>query len=174
MSTLIAVPINGQTWIVCGGRKFSDRLMFDAAMAEIIQLQGCPARIVQGGAGGADRFAWDWATRMAIECVEVYADWDTHGKAAGPIRNQKMLNYAPKAVIAFPGGKGTADMVPERARKAGIDVIEVQPTGVSPAPAPADALGAMIALHQQGWLMYRRDIKQPVLFRSAIPSCRRR
>ena len=122
---MISIPLNGETWIICGGRAFSDRGMFDDAMSDIMQLRGCPSRIVQGGAGGADRLAWDWATRMSVPCVEVYADWDLHGKAAGPIRNLKMLGYAPKAVVAFPGGRGTADMVAQ-ARKAGVDVIEVQ------------------------------------------------
>jgi hypothetical protein len=54
------------------------------------------------------------------------ADWFSHGKAAGPIRNQEMLAMeAPALVVAFPGGRGTADMV-RRARKAGVDVLEVK------------------------------------------------
>ena len=52
--------------------------------------------------------------------MEMPADWTKHGKAAGPIRNQKMLDECPDLVVAFPGGKGTADMV-RRAMKAGID-----------------------------------------------------
>lgn len=44
--------------------------------------------------------------------------------AAGPIRNQQMLDDGkPDLVVAFPGGKGTADMV-RRARVAGIPTIE--------------------------------------------------
>ena len=123
----IAIPLNGETWIICGGRDFSDSAMFDDAMSEIMQLRGCPSRIVEGGANGADKLAFYWATRMAVPVVELYADWDTHGRAAGPIRNQKMLDdHHPKALVAFPGGKGTTDMI-ARARKAGIDVIEVRP-----------------------------------------------
>jgi hypothetical protein len=37
------------------------------------------------------------------------------GPAAGPIRNQRMLDWGPDLVVAFAGGKGTADMV-RRAR----------------------------------------------------------
>ncbi len=57
---------------------------------------------------------------------EVYeADWHEHGRAAGPIRNARMIAEGrPDLVIAFPGGRGTADMV-SRARKAGIEVREV-------------------------------------------------
>jgi hypothetical protein len=47
------------------------------------------------------------------------------GKAAGPIRNQRMIDEGkPDLVIAFPGGRGTADMV-SRAKKAGIPVQEI-------------------------------------------------
>jgi predicted Rossmann-fold nucleotide-binding protein len=53
------------------------------------------------------------------------ANWPKHGKGAGFIRNQQMLNEGkPDLMIAFPGGKGTADMI-EKAIKAGIKVIEV-------------------------------------------------
>ena len=67
-----------------------------------------------------------FAKRMAIEQIEVRADWEKHGKAAGAIRNQQMLDdYHPDAVIAFPGGRGTADMI-KRARARMIDVIEIK------------------------------------------------
>jgi hypothetical protein len=53
------------------------------------------------------------------------ADWNTHGRAAGPIRNQRMLDEVkPELVVAFPGGRGTADMV-RRAREAGVNVYLV-------------------------------------------------
>lgn len=56
---------------------------------------------------------------------QVPADWKTHGKRAGSIRNQKMIDdYHPQLVVAFPGGAGTADMV-RRARAAGIEVREI-------------------------------------------------
>jgi hypothetical protein len=55
------------------------------------------------------------------------ADWDTHGRAAGPIRNQRMLDVGkPDFVIAFPGGHGTANMV-RKAKAAGVQVLEVAP-----------------------------------------------
>lgn len=46
-----------------------------------------------------------------------------HGRAAGPIRNQQMLDEGkPHLVVAFPGGTGTADMV-RRAQAAGVLVL---------------------------------------------------
>jgi hypothetical protein len=59
------------------------------------------------------------------------ADWTRHGKAAGPKRNQLMLDKEkPDLVIAFPGGKGTADMV-ARAKAQGFKVMEVENGEVS-------------------------------------------
>jgi UDP-N-acetylmuramoylalanine-D-glutamate ligase len=52
------------------------------------------------------------------------AKWDLHGKSAGPIRNQQMLDTGVDLVIAFPGGKGTAHMV-SIAKKAGVKVVEI-------------------------------------------------
>ena len=113
------------TWLICGGRDFSNRAMFDNTMRDLVRRKGWPQKIVHGGASGADSMAASWAEQMDIEAVEVPADWATHGKAAGPIRNQQMLDlHDPQLVVAFPGGKGTLDMA-TRARKAGVAVIEI-------------------------------------------------
>ena len=48
----------------------------------------------------------------------------THGKGAGPIRNQRMLDAGqPDLVVAFEGGRGTADMI-TRTKRAGIEILE--------------------------------------------------
>jgi len=108
-----------KTIIVCGGRDFSDA----AAVAAYLGRLTRPFRIVTGGAPGADALAQDWASRHAVPCDVVPADWATHGRAAGPLRNQRMLDeHQPVAVIAFPGGRGTLDMV-RRAEAAGVRVF---------------------------------------------------
>ena len=123
-----AIPINDQTWLICGGRNFSNEEMFNSAMGDLIRLRGMPRRIIQGGARGTDTFAIKWAARHALEICTVEADWLTRGKAAGPMRNAKMLGHNPHLVVAFPGGLGTADMV-RRSRKAGVDVAEIDALG---------------------------------------------
>lgn len=82
--------------------------------------------VINGGAKGADRHAKKWAEVNSIPVETFKARWRQDGnKAAGPIRNQRMIDEGkPDLVIAFPGGKGTADMV-RRARAAGIPVQEV-------------------------------------------------
>ena len=105
------------TVIVCGGRYFDDRERVFAVLDRI-----APGHVIEGGATGADRFAYEWATVRGVRHTKVNPDWNTYGYAAGPIRNQKMLDdYHPALVVAFPGGRGTADMV-QRAIKRGVRV----------------------------------------------------
>lgn len=121
--------------LVCGGRDYSDWERFNSVLDEIAgnaspkfgEIVLPPWRVmIHGGSNGADAFAHAWAQATCMK-IEVYpADWDTHGKAAGPIRNSKMLSEGkPDLVIAFPGGRGTADMV-RKAKAAGVKVIEVE------------------------------------------------
>lgn len=83
--------------------------------------------VIAGGAQGADTLAErSVAGNTDVARMEVYpADWDRLGKAAGPIRNQQMLDTGADLVLAFykTGAKniGTQDMV-NRAEKAGIKV----------------------------------------------------
>jgi YspA, cpYpsA-related SLOG family len=120
--------------LVCGGRDYSDRLYLFHTMDNLEREAGKPFRgLIHGAARGADRLAAEWQAERIKTNAQFWAagypaDWDTHGKAAGPIRNQSMLDQNPgiELVIAFPGGRGTADMV-ARARKKGIPVVEVAP-----------------------------------------------
>lgn len=112
--------------LVCGGRDFSDTNWAYAALDRLHKAFGIDA-IIEGHARGADRIAGYWARRNKIDNLKFPADWDAHGKAAGAIRNQKMLDEGrPDFVLAFPGGRGTADMV-RRARAAGVQTHEMKP-----------------------------------------------
>lgn len=106
--------------LVCGGRNFSD---YRYLTAQLCKVNPTPSLIIEGGATGADELARKWAMRRSI-AVETYnAQWGQHGRAAGPIRNQQMLDEGkPDLVVAFPGGTGTADMV-RRAKAAGVPII---------------------------------------------------
>lgn len=110
--------------LVCGGRTYSNGKAVVRTLSGIHREQPI-TKVIQGGATGADSFAKGWALIMGIDEVEYKADWNRHGKAAGPIRNQRMLDEGkPDLVVAFPGGAGTADMV-RRAKAAGVRVVEV-------------------------------------------------
>lgn len=112
--------------LVCGGRNYSDRARLTTVLNEIDN--DCRIDyIISGGASGADTLAYHWALDNGRGAWQYHADWKTHGRAAGPIRNQRMLDEGkPDLVVAFPGGRGTDDMV-GRAKAAGIEVTEVKP-----------------------------------------------
>ena len=79
--------------------------------------------VISGEARGADTAGRIWAIASGHEVERYPADWNTHGKAAGYIRNQQMLDSGVDVAVQFPGGRGTADMR-RRLDKAGVKVIE--------------------------------------------------
>lgn len=79
--------------------------------------------IISGMAAGADSFGIAMAAFFGAELDQFPADWETHGKAAGHIRNQQMLDSGVDLAVQFPGGRGTEDMR-TRLNKAGVKVIE--------------------------------------------------
>lgn len=110
--------------LVCGGRDFINFWLLATTM-DILRKERGVAVVIAGGARGADTMVEEWAKSRGVECIVYNADWKGLGRKAGPIRNQRMLDEGkPDLVIAFPGGRGTADMV-RKARAAGVDVIEV-------------------------------------------------
>lgn len=91
-------------WVVAGGKR--------PEVAAWMLNGRCPT--------GLDAIALKWAEGNGIH-VRVYpADWSA-GRSAGPLRNQKMIDDA-EVLLAFPGGKGTADTI-RRAETKGIGVI---------------------------------------------------
>lgn len=109
--------------LVCGGRNFND---YDRFLATMNSAKPPISSVVCGGAKGADTLAIGWARQNNINLSIYNADWEKHGKAAGPIRNKEMLDKNPDIdlVIAFPGGSGTKDMI-KRATESEIDILLV-------------------------------------------------
>jgi hypothetical protein len=108
--------------LVCGGRGYDDVDHVYRVLDAIHTLRPITC-IIEGGAEGADYLACRWsAARGLDEHQRFSADWNCDGRAAGPKRNQKMLDDGkPDLVVAFPGGRGTADMV-RRAEASGVPV----------------------------------------------------
>lgn len=107
--------------LVCGGRNFDDALTLGSWLGGIHKDHGITL-IIEGGARGADFLARKFGEMQGIPVKTFPADWDRHGKAAGPIRNKQMLDEGkPDVVLAFDGGRGTANMV-EQAKAAGVRV----------------------------------------------------
>lgn len=112
--------------LVCGGRQFDDWYLMKRFLDGLHLGSERFSVVIHGCARGADEMAEKWARQADVDFLRFYADWEKDGRAAGPIRNARMLTEGrPDLVIAFPGGKGTADMI-SRARKAGVKVMVVE------------------------------------------------
>lgn len=110
--------------LVCGGRDYGDHRRVYEILDKINEVEGITS-LCEGGATGADRLGRLWAKRRRVEHVAYPADWATHGRAAGPIRNKWMLgDFKPDLVVAFPGGRGTEHMS-KIAIEAGVMVYRV-------------------------------------------------
>lgn len=110
--------------LICGSRHYSD---YGRVLAYVQSLGD--AVIISGGCRGADALAVRAARACGLPYREYPAQWEQYGRAAGPIRNQAMLDMeSPDLVVAFhpdiASSRGTSDMV-RRARLAGVPVMVV-------------------------------------------------
>lgn len=127
--------------LVCGGRDYSDRDKVFEVLDYINQNRSKITLLIHGAAKGADALGREWAKDRGVEddpypalwtwleapnaVIKQRADGTSYNANAGPDRNAKMLAVGkPDAVVAFPGGRGTNDMI-ERARLNGVRVWEV-------------------------------------------------
>ena len=79
--------------------------------------------IVHKNSGGADRTAEKYAVDFSIRSERHVANWRKYGKAAGPLRNQEMVDAGADICLAFldPLSVGTKDCL-QRAAVAGIPI----------------------------------------------------
>ena len=107
--------------LVCGGRDFQD----NGTLNKYLDFLK-PSHVISGGANGADTLSELYCNSRKIKCVVVPAQWDKHGKSAGFIRNQEMIDMKPDLVVAFWDGysTGTKDTL-SRAKRRGITTIIV-------------------------------------------------
>lgn len=111
--------------LVTGGRNFEDKA-FVFAVLDRLKEQHMSMSVIVGDARGVDAIAAKWAKRRGVPIETYYADWSAWGANAGPMRNARMLLQGdPQLVVAFPGGRGTADMI-RRAERAGRRVVSAE------------------------------------------------
>ena len=116
--------------IIAGGRDLNNYPLVVKTMSEICDKYIPPTYLeevvfVSGGAKGADALGEAWvSSRMAHPSYKTWkqvvfaADWDKHGKAAGPIRNAEMADYADMCVVFWDGkSKGYSNMIQTALKK---------------------------------------------------------
>lgn len=104
--------------IVTGGRRINGRAAerLRASLDQLFAQFGRDLVIVHGGCRtGADNVADMWA-RGRCRTEVFMADWDAHGRAAGPIRNREMAQAGANLCLFTAGGRGTESMKREAAR----------------------------------------------------------
>ena len=125
--------------VVAGGGRDLAWPAARVAAALLGATRGRPVHLLlHGDARGADQ-AIDRAARRLGWAVQVMpAEWERHGRAAGPIRNRQLLRRALLAaqvmgqpglpasvlVVAFPGGRGTASLV-DQALELDLEVVAI-------------------------------------------------
>lgn len=116
-----------RTAVITGGRDYKPSPEEFKEMLAILVRRGIE-RVITGGAPGVDTHVhralagMDATGLLGLELVVMPADWNLHGKAAGPIRNKAMLSEpGVRQLVAFKGGKGTWNCI-QTAKRLGIDV----------------------------------------------------
>lgn len=111
----------GERVAIVGSRDFKNL----EAVREWVNKLPPETVIVSGGARGVDRTAADAARQRGLAVMEFLADWNKHGKRAGFIRNQLIVENCDR-VIAFWDyqSRGTNDTI-RKARAAGLAVLVI-------------------------------------------------
>lgn len=120
--------------------------------------------VVSGGARGVDSAA-ETAAREAGVATEIHhADWDTHGRKAGPMRNALIIANA-DAVVAFWDGesRGTLNALVQ-AHEAGLPITihdeQGQEVSLADAMSAADATGVTASIERARDRELPKDRKQ--------------
>lgn len=120
--------------VVSGSRHINDYNLFYQALGEsgFLSTKRGVECIIQGGAHGVDGLAKRWADENEVPVVTIEADWNEHGKAAGPIRNSEMVQYAiengePAGLLAIWDGysRGTWDCIKKAQAKGLIIYVKM-------------------------------------------------
>ena len=114
--------------IVAGCRNFDNYKLLSDALDSQLRIYDYSVEIISGTCRGADQLGEQYAKRNGICCKRFPADWKQFGKAAGPIRNRKMAEYATNLVAFWDGNKnhsGTWNMITV-ATKLGLHVEIIQ------------------------------------------------
>jgi hypothetical protein len=111
--------------LVTGSARWTNRAAIGIALARLFNVDNTAVLVSGHCPTGADRIAEEIWSAFGGEIELHPANWKRYGRAAGPIRNQEMVDAGADYVLAFPmeGGKGTQGCM-ELARKAGLRITD--------------------------------------------------
>ena len=112
--------------IIAGSREITNYEF----VSHIIKQSGYTiTEVVSGTANGVDRLGEQWARDNNIPYKRFPANWDHYGKAAGPIRNREMAEYADAAIVVWNGSSsGTKNMIQEMTKREKPCKVEILKT----------------------------------------------
>ena len=99
--------------VVIGGcRGYSDYEFFKSRIDEILKNEKDKIIIISGHCSGVDLMGERYAAENGFEVAIFLPEWEKFGRAAGPIRNEKMVECA-DLVVAFWDGRsrGTKSLI---------------------------------------------------------------
>ena len=99
--------------VVIGGcRDYIDYVFFKSRLDEILKDEKEEIVIISGHCSGVDLMGERYAEENGFRVKLFFPEWKKYGRAAGPIRNKKMVECA-DLVIAFWDGKskGTRSLI---------------------------------------------------------------
>ncbi len=108
--------------IVAGTRTFNDYDLLKSTLDHLLSNTTGEIIIVSGGAKGADLLGERYGQEEGYTVKRYKANWDRHGKMAGPIRNEDMAQNADSLVAFWDAtSPGTLNMI-QVARRHGLKI----------------------------------------------------
>ena len=91
-----------QKILISGDRNYSDFKTIEYTVLKILNIYP-PEKyvLIHGGCRGADKLTENAFKKFKYLTIEMHAEWDKYGKAAGPIRNKEMVKLHPDLFLIF-------------------------------------------------------------------------
>lgn len=106
--------------LVTGSRSYPSKLVVLRTLTQIAESHpGYEITLVSGAAKGADSYAEEAGEALGFTIERHPADWDTHGRKAGILRNLEMVRSGADLCVAYPYGssRGTAHCAVEAVKQ---------------------------------------------------------
>lgn len=87
--------------IFCGSREWTDKAAVKRVMERLKQSPHQLDTVIHGAQRGADTIAGQVAEELGLGVIPVPAEWDAYGRAAGPKRNDRMLDMLLKGALTY-------------------------------------------------------------------------